>query len=150
MVEAEAETDHEQAQGEGADAPAPPAPPVCQACGREQDRFPTGYRHWILLEPRIDPAAHGIPEGQRWVVGGDGMAVNWVGGRLPPTCRIAHRPVCGRSPRPEHLPRIFLAVWELNASYERRIYQQDALPFTSEAETSGGPGTQSSPARDPG
>lgn len=130
----EAGVDHQQAEAEDADAPAPPTPPLCRACGREQDRFPTGYGHWILLEPDIRPAARDVPEGRRWVVCDDGAAVNWVGDAPPPYCRIAHRPVCAKSPRPEKLPRIFLAVWELNASYERRIYEQDALPFTDEAE----------------
>ncbi|MEU7151257.1 DUF6083 domain-containing protein [Streptomyces sp. NPDC045456] len=126
----EADIDHRQAEAEGADAPAPPAPPICRACGREQDRFLSGYGHWILLEPGIRPAARDVPEGHRWVVCDDGAAVNWGGEDPPPYCRIAHRPVCLKSLRPEKLPRIFYAVWELNVSYERRIYAQDVLPFS--------------------
>ncbi|OKI00690.1 hypothetical protein A6A06_17215 [Streptomyces sp. CB02923] len=136
--------DHEQAEAEGSDAPAPPAPPACRACGREQDRFPTGYGHWVLLEPEVQPAALDVPEGHRWVIGHDGCAVNRVGGSPPPCCRIAHRPVCARSPRPAELPRIFLAVWELNAGYERRVRGRDAPPstetppFTGEADDRAG------------
>ncbi|MET8177774.1 DUF6083 domain-containing protein [Streptomyces sp. NPDC005336] len=107
--------DHRQALTEGADAPAPPAPPLCRDCGTEQDRFETGYGHWVLLEPRTPLPAHIVPDGQRWAIGSDGCAVNWGDG-FPSdhTCRIRHELVCPVRQRPDTLPPVFGIIWDEN------------------------------------
>lgn len=108
----EVDTDDAQALKEGATASGPPKPSTCPRCGREQDRRPTGYGRYVLLEPGVPLLMVEVPEELRWFIGGDGRAVNGTG---PGTqCRIAHERVCGRGPRPADLPPAFTVVWRGN------------------------------------
>lgn len=113
---AQALADHDQAIAEGADAPQPPAPPRCRDCGRDQDRFATGYGHWVLLEPRIPLPVKIVPDEQRWFIASDGCAINWSATRLPPdpNCRIRHNLVCPVQPRPDHLASVIGVIWDEN------------------------------------
>nr|WP_236056877.1 DUF6083 domain-containing protein [Streptomyces sabulosicollis] len=116
--------DHDQALTEGADAPPPPAPPLCRDCARPQDRFATGYGHWVLLEPRIPLPVKIVPDGERWFIASDGCAINSGAGLSPdPNCRIRHALVCPVQPRPDHLAAVIGIIWDEN----RRRHQPPTL-----------------------
>ncbi|MEH6378050.1 DUF6083 domain-containing protein [Streptomyces sp. KLMMK] len=110
------EADNRQAEDEGATAPPPPAAPACPVCGRDQDRWPTGYGRWILLEPRRLFLNTAVPAEQQWFIAHDGIAVNRRHGTTPlgDRCRIAHRLVCGHGPRPTNLAHAFTEAWLRN------------------------------------
>ncbi|MEU1819788.1 DUF6083 domain-containing protein [Streptomyces roseifaciens] len=107
------ETDNRQAEEEGATAPPPPAAPACPGCGRDQDRRPTGYGRWVLLEPRLPLPNAVVPEEHQWFITDDGIAVNRQGETAPfgDHCRIAHRLVCSRRSHPARLAPIFTSIW---------------------------------------
>ncbi|MGW1076130.1 DUF6083 domain-containing protein [Streptomyces sp. NPDC002537] len=124
FVEVEAAADAEQALREGATAAGPPAEPVCPGCGCVQDRFPTGYGYWVLLERLVPLRVGEVPAGERWFIGRDGRAVNrdadgdadGAGLRTADSpCRFRHDLVCGNDPRPDGgLPEVFARIRRLN------------------------------------
>ncbi|MFE0876285.1 DUF6083 domain-containing protein [Streptomyces smyrnaeus] len=134
---AQRRTDNQQALDEGATAPPPPADPRCPHCETLQDRHPTGYKKWVLLEPDMPVPWHIVPVGHRWTLTEDGTAINTGDRPLPAgtLCRIPHALVCPCDDPPDQLAPFFAALWQEN---ERRYWRDhpptiDGIPSADPA-----------------